>query len=207
MASRAITVFLLAVGLVTIAGCQKGARTHSAPSINASSAGSGAIAQYDANKDGKINGAELDTAPALKAALAQIDKDKDGAITAEEISTRIKEWQESKWTVATINIVVQRNGKPLTDADVKLVPEKFLGDNLVAATGKTDRSGKVSPSVPLTQPGDLPGLAPGLYRMEVTKAGANIPAKYNTESTLGVEIAADAPWAIGMAKELRVNLK
>ena len=33
-----------------------------------------------------------------------------------------------------------------------------------------------------------PGLSPGFYRVEITKEGDNIPAKYNTATTLGLEI-------------------
>ena len=36
------------------------------------------------------------------------------------------------------------------------------------------------------------GLAAGLYRIRVTKAGASIPARYNTQSTLGREVLTDA---------------
>ena len=37
-----------------------------------------------------------------------------------------------------------------------------------------------------------PAWPPGWYRVEITKAGENIPAKYNTHTTLGQEIALDA---------------
>jgi hypothetical protein len=39
--------------------------------------------------------------------------------------------------------------------------------------------------VPTTGPDDPKGVAPGFYRIEITKAGDNIPAKYNSETTLG----------------------
>ena len=34
----------------------------------------------------------------------------------------------------------------------------------------------------------LPGLPPGVYRVAVTKDGVTIPARYNTETTLGCEV-------------------
>ena len=36
------------------------------------------------------------------------------------------------------------------------------------------------------------GVPPGFYRVQVTKSGENIPAKYNRETTLGHEVARDA---------------
>jgi hypothetical protein len=35
-------------------------------------------------------------------------------------------------------------------------------------------------------------VAPGFYHVEVTKSGENIPAKYNSATTLGQEVAMDA---------------
>jgi len=36
------------------------------------------------------------------------------------------------------------------------------------------------------------GVPLGFYRVEVSKAGENIPAKYNTDTTFGQEVAPDA---------------
>ena len=47
-------------------------------------------------------------------------------------------------------------------------------------------------SIELSDSGDPPGVAPGLYRVEITKEGANIPAKYNTETIYGQEVGLDA---------------
>lgn len=161
------------------------------PPIDPSSAGSQALAKYDANGDAKIAGAELDKAPALKAALAQIDATGDGAITADEISARVKSWQDSRVGRMGTQIRVLRNGKPLADATVTLVPEEFLGSGLERAVGRTDEMGAAFVSVPTTGPDDVTGVPPGFYRVEITK-GSEIPAKYNTATTLGQEIAQDA---------------
>jgi hypothetical protein len=73
------------------------------------------------------------------------------------------------------------------------VPESFLGDDIKTATGKTGDSGRAALTVPVTGPRDPPGAALGLYRVEITKTGDNIPAKYNSETTLGQEVALDSP--------------
>ena len=46
------------------------------------------------------------------------------------------------------------------------------------------------------------GLPPGFYRVEITKPGEKIPAKYNTSTMLGREIAMDA----GIEDEIRFDL-
>ena len=194
---------MLVLGLIVALGCTRGPSRLQPPSINASSAGSEAIAMYDADKDGKISGPELDKCPALKAAMAQIDKTGEGAITANMITERIKAWQNSKLGRTSLSCTVLHNGRPLSDAEVRFVPEKFLGENVKIAQGKTYQSGVAMISVETTDRSDSPGIGPGLYRVEITKAGKNIPAKYNTETTLGQEVALDAN---GIQDGIRINL-
>jgi hypothetical protein len=189
MSIREVAGCMLVLGLAAVVGCSRGPSRLNAPSIDASSAGSKAVEMY--GKDGKISGADLEKCPALKSALARIDTTGDGTITAAKITARIKVWQESKLARMSLTCSVMRNGSPLVGADVKFVPEKFLGEAIPTATGKTDQSGVAMMSVPTTDRSDPPGVAPGFYRIEVTKAGENIPAKYNTASTLGEEIFSD----------------
>jgi len=147
--------------------------------------------QYDTNKDGKISGAELDACPALKSGMENIDPSHEGTITAEKLTARIKAWQEYKIGRMGARCSVMRNGEPLANADVKFVPEKFLGASIPAAVGKTGTNGSAVMSVPLTDAKDLPGVVPGYYRVEITK-GSEIPAKYNTATIFGEEVAPDA---------------
>ncbi len=152
-------------------------------------AGRKAVEQFDANKDGKLSGAELDKCPGLKSAIENVDADGNGEITAQEISDRIQNWLDSKLGRMSFRLQVLHNGKPLEGAEVKYVPEKFLGESFITATGKTDNKGMVHISMPGFNP---PGIAPGFYRVEITKAGEKIPAKYNTKTIFGQEIALDA---------------
>jgi hypothetical protein len=80
----------------------------------------------------------------------------------------------------------------LAGAEIKFVPENFLGDNYQVATGKTDTGGIADMTVPGASPDQQSRVAAGLYRIEITKAGDNIPAKYNAKTILGREIALDA---------------
>ena len=69
-----------------------------------------ALELYDTDKNGFIDGAELDKVPGLKAALQQVDTNGDGKISADEIAARIQSWKDSKWGRAVINIMIQHNG-------------------------------------------------------------------------------------------------
>ena len=162
------------------------------PHIDAEAAGQRAIEMYDTNKDGKLSGEELDQCPGLKAAMGSVGG--GGGITAEAITARIAEWQRSRIGRIPAGCRVLHNGVPLKDADVKLVPEEFLGEGMkvAVATGKTDEGGSAELSVPTSgERTDPEGMPPGFYRVEITKTGLEIPAKYNTQTVLGTEIAYD----------------
>jgi hypothetical protein len=163
-----------------------------APSISAGAAGSEAVAQYDTNKDGAIAGNELDRCPALKNSLQAVDKNGDRRLTADEITNRISFWQQSGTGLMTISCTVMLDNAPATGAQVTLIPEPFLGSAIKRASGVTDSTGSVDLRV---EDSDLPGVALGFYRIEVSRKNAKgqetIPPRYNTKSELGQEVAPD----------------
>ena len=176
----------------------------SVPAIDAVAAGARAIELFDTNKDGKIDGAELDGCPGLKAAIDQIDPSGMREITADKIAARIKAWQDSKLARMTISCTVLHNGQPLEGTEVRFVPEKYLGDNIPVATGKTDQNGVAFLSIPTTGQTDPPGVPCGFYRVEISKPGVNIPAKFNTNTILGQEVALNAA---GIMEGIKFNLE
>ena len=184
---------LLAVGV----GCNRGPSRVKPPSIDASAAGAEAVKMYDKNGDGKISGVELDKCPSLKEAIALIDKSGTGEITADMITARIEDWQKTKVAAMPMSCRVYRNGQPFAGATVTFYPEKFLGPNLKPAKGTTNDNGAATISVDTTSSaGGTPvsaGIAPGFYRVVVTKEGMSIPAKYSSEAetVLGQEAARD----------------
>ena len=190
---RGMIGFVLAASVLMDAGCSRRLSRVYPPSIDASSAAAKAVEMYDADGNGAMSGAELDKCPGLKAALAKIDGSGQGKITAEKIAARIKQWQETGIGRMQLFCTVLRNGKPLAGAEVKFVPEKFLGDEIKTASGKTNSRGRAALSVATSSRADPPGVALGLYRVEISKAGESIPAKYNSETTLGQEVAVDCP--------------
>ena len=171
------------------------------PKIDAEEAGKEAIKMFDADKDGKISGEELWKCPGLKAAMSTVDPTGTGEVTAAMITDRIKAWQVSKLGRMSLRCMVTRNGEPLADAEVRFVPEKFLGDEMKTATGTTDQNGVAMLSIPVEK--GPPGVPPGFYRVEITKPDEKIPAKYNSDTIFGQEVAIDAE---GVRRGIRFDL-
>jgi hypothetical protein len=159
-------------------------------------AGKRAIELYDANKDGFLDANELEKVPGLKAAMRQVDCNGDGKISADEISARIDSWVASKCGRIGIKCKVAHKGTPLSGATVRFVPEEFLGSGMKTYEGTTNDSGTAAM---FAVGSSERGVSPGLYRVEITKAGERIPAKYNTETKLGQEVALDAAGIVGGA--------
>lgn len=203
----------LLTGAVALAasGCGRGPAAVRQPAIDADAAGRDALARYDTDGNGVIAGAELDAAPALKAALVRLDADKDGGVSAAEVAERVRAWKAMLTGLASVRCHVTLDGKPLAGARVVLEPEPFLGPHVKAASGETNPFGDVSPSV---APEDLPdptlpgGVHFGLYRVRISKQAdgrETIPARYNTETVIGQEIAYDDPGMI--ANDVRFTLE
>jgi len=196
MSQRIASVSVLVVVTAALAafGCFGGPSRVHPPGISASAAGSGAMEQYDTDQDGTVKGPELEKAPSLKAAIKQLDANSDGGVSADEVSDRVGKWQESKVGLMSLACTVKLNGKPLEGATVTFDPEKFLGTEVKPATGTTDKNGIANVSIEVEK-GEPGGVACGLYLVRISKqAGGTevIPAKYNTETTLGKEVALDA---------------
>jgi hypothetical protein len=189
MSYRIVAGALLAMTTLTVPlGCMREEASVLPPAIDAKAAGLRAIAMYDTNKDGQIDGAELDKSPALKDLAAKLNL-RDQGITADLVANRIQAWQQKRVGLIMTTCRVTLNGQPLGGAEIKFLAEKFLGDKFKIAAGKTDQAGIAMISVPIEGPQDPSGVPLGLYRIVVTKPGLEIPAKYSNEeqSVLGVE--------------------
>jgi hypothetical protein len=170
-------------------------------------AGAAAVDAYDTDGDGAIGGAELDHAPALRASLKQADADGDGLLTAAEIDKRIQSWRDSKIAEMTVMCEVLLDGSPLADVHVEFEPEPFLGSNLEPASTTTGEDGTAAVSMAAEHLSDprYAGVACGWYKIRVTSTDREIPARYNTETTLGCEVAEDAHW--GAQGRVLIELK
>jgi hypothetical protein len=76
------------------------------------------------------------------------------------------------------------------------VPEECFGDSITPAAGEISGGGAnvfIDPNLLPPEEANLLGVQPGIYKVKVTHPSIDIPAKYNTETTLGQEVAQDTP--------------
>jgi len=209
--SSRVLIFAGVSLLLTMPACNSGPSHIRPPSVSASGAADEAMELYDADADGFLAGPELDKVPGLKAAMDTLDADSDGKVSGDEIAARIEACQASGIGVALVLCTVKMDGQPLAGATVTFEPESFLGDAVLAGDGVTEITGMVKPRIPKEKRpvSDMPGgLQPGFYRIKVSKqvnGKETVPAMYNTESTLGQQIAVDDP-AVTTGR-LLLNLK
>ena len=162
--------------------------------VDPPAASQAAIEQYDTDGDGLLGSGELDAFPVARQNRQRYDGDGDGQISAAELEDRLTVIFDPQVALTTGICVVTMAGQPLEGATVRFVPEAFLGDALPAAAGTTDARGEAVLSLSAE---DLPEgapqvsglIRPGLYRVEITHPGREIPARYNRETTLGQEVS------------------
>jgi hypothetical protein len=148
-----------------------------------------AFAEYDRDKNGFLEGAELDACPALKGSLVGIDTNRDGKISKAELQTRFEAYKAANAGSVSVAVMITLDGASLGDATVQFVPEACMGSVIPEATGKTRANGTVGAFA--VDGKDYAGLQPGLYRIKVTRSdasGKSLPTRYNTKTTLGAEV-------------------
>jgi hypothetical protein len=183
--------------ITLVVGCSYQASRVQPVKISPSSASAAAIEMYDKDGDGAIAGEELNTVQGIKKHLALYDLDHDQRVTRDEITERLKVWDSNPAAIMGSSYVVYLDGKPLSGAMMTFVPEPYLGPNVKPATGLTTQIGLTRPS---HAPEDLPktangrsiyGMTSGTFKIEITHPSQKIPARYNTQTELGDEVAHD----------------
>jgi hypothetical protein len=191
------TLVLLLGSVTGLVGCSQRASRISPVDIDASSASSEAMELYDKNGDGALAGDELNAVPGIKKYLSKYDRDSDQRVTRDEIATRLGEWGSQKLALMGRSYIVTLDGRPLEGATVTLVPEAYMGDAVKPATGTTAFNGLTRMShadedLPKSANGrPIPGVKGGTFKIQVTHSSRKIPAKYNTATELGDEVAYD----------------
>ncbi len=186
-----------------LTGCGTSLPPAVVPDLPDASAAAKAMETLDTNHDGFLNDKELEKAPGLKAAIKEVDTDNDGKISQEEIAARIKLWAESGVGRMPITCRVRHKGEPLKGAKVTFLAEPFLGAALQSGSGSTDSAGMAVVSGPHEADPSVIGVSPGFYRVEITKEGEKIPAKYNSQTTLGAEAATGSQAERGLFIDLQ----
>jgi len=178
---------------VVIPGCSSGPARIKAPPIDATRAAAEAVQRCDRDHNGTVSPVEAAASPGLGAAFEHIDTDHDGSLSVEEIAARMTSWVAGGVGIVTQPLRVTFNGKPLAGGHVELVPEPYLAKWLKPAESDIAPNGICSPSLP---PADLPqglhrGMNCGFYTVRITHPELMVPARYNAESTLGIEVRPD----------------
>lgn len=184
------TLIVLVIGTSIFVGCDRGAPPVEAPPWDVEGITDKAMAQCDDNSDGLLTETELKNAPGLGYALPVLDTDGDKKLSRDEVRKRFQAYLDSKMGIQGFNcFVLLRNGRPLHDAEIRLVPEPFLEGIIEPAEGYIvdEQSGAADFTTPNED--NLFGVRSGMYRVEVTSPSIKIGKKYNEETILGVEIS------------------
>ena len=180
--------------LLCSVGCSMALPRVKPPAIDAAAAAHGALAAFDANHDGAISKAEAQAAcSGIADNWDRYDQDGDGSVTQAELESRFQKWTSGDTGLMNLRAEVTFRGKPLPDATVQLTPYEFLGPNVLPAEGVTDRYGYAFLAIPKDR---LPasqqathGMQVGLYRASITHPEQQLPAKFNAETTLAVDLS------------------
>jgi hypothetical protein len=158
------------------------------------------LAAFDKDNSGSLEPGEVNPAcPALHQAFAAIDGSRDRKLSAEELRKRVEAYAAVDSGTVSVGCIVTLDGAALEGATVTFVPEACMGEAVKPAVAKTNVVGHCDQFTIDGKPHR--GPAPGLYKIQVTKDGATIPARFNTQTTLGREVYPD-----GRSGEVAVEL-
>jgi hypothetical protein len=190
--------------LLIISGCSRGPGAIHVPDVDPAQAAESAMELYDKDHDGVLTEAELAACPGILGHLSTYDLDKSGSVSQEEIEKQIAELRSSRVGLTMLNVQLRMDGRPLKGAKVKMIPEPYLGEDVKVAWGTSNARGIATMDI---KDSDLPesdhgllGVHYGTFKLEVTHPDMQIPAKYNTQTTLGYETEKGNP-------SFNVNLK
>lgn len=164
-------------GLLLLCGCAE--PPVPAPTFSVPTATDAAIKDNDKNSDGQLDKTELASVPGLLVVLPRWDKNSDGKLSKDEVKDGLQAQADMKFPLVQFTCELKQGGSPVKAADVKFVPEGFMGPMFKPASGTTDEMGVAT----LTTPDEpLPGIRCGIYRVEVTRGG-------KPPVTLGYEVS------------------
>lgn len=184
-----VQISLALLGAVSI-GCGDAGRVEP-PEINPTVAGKAAIREYDSDGDQRISREESRQCPGIAdEAFGRYDANGDGHVTAQEITDRLQGMLDKNIGLVPAWCMVYLDGQPLRGAVVLLQPEIFLEGMIGEARGVTNARGMAHLNA-AEQEGDdpLPGVPPGIYRVQITHPEIDLPPRYNSSTTLGMEVA------------------
>jgi len=167
-------------------GCSNNPARVSIPDWDPPELADAVLGSLDKNGDGQVETGELTPAPGLASGARYIDGNGDGKITRDELVARFTKYRDRRLGLTAKELRVTYNGRPLVGAEVRLVPEFFLAGVIDPAAGTTEAGGLVRPSIANQS---TPLMRVGYYRVQVTSPRVNLPAKFNSATTVGIEVS------------------
>lgn len=188
---------VVGAGLCVWSGCSYQPAAVRPVEIDAAAAGNAAIKAHDNDGNGELSTEELAGIPAILKYRGLYDGDQNGSVSAAEIAARVRKWEADQLGMRELSAIVTLDGAPLAGAMVKFVPEPYLGANVKPASGETDQFGIAAIEMSAEDTPErfrktnIRGVTGGTFKVEVTHPKKNIPPKFNTQTTLGEEVAVD----------------
>lgn len=177
----------LLVAAALAGGCNRGPARIEAPDWDPPALAEQIISELDKGGDGQVNQQELSASPGLASGVRYLDRDQNGEVTAAEIEAQFAKYRDRRVGLRAPTFRLTYKGRPVPDAEVTFLPERYLEGVIEPAHGTTDVDGFFAPQ---TEGQDVPGARLGYYRVQVKSPQVKIPAKYSTEeSPLGANIS------------------
>lgn len=198
----------LSISCCLFLGCSGRPKRVKAPKVNPGRSADLAIETYDTNQDGQLDPEELLKCPGILGKFEIYDSDKSGGVSQGEIAERIGYRRERRVGLQRIQAKVQLNGRPLPGAEVVFEPEPYLGDEVKAAYGTTNKGGLAPMAIPDEELPEnqrgMKALHMGTYKVRITHPELDIPPKYNVDTELGYETEIGATYA---NFDLKMNMR
>jgi hypothetical protein len=194
--------WIVALGILGWGGCSTQPPRVAAPEIDPAQVARRALELYDRDQDGLLAGEELSNG--FREFVATADEDDDDKLSEAEIVKRLQEHVDDRVGLQDIGGIVSLNNRPLVGATVTFIPDAAFAGAITEASGVTDVAGFVQLR---HADSDLPGVKPGLYRIEVRQSDQGrerIPGRFHEQSTLGIEVGLNVSQG-GWKLDLRGN--
>jgi len=175
--------------LLFTAGCFHRPEKVAVPSFDPPAMASRALAEKDANHDEALSADEVRGWQGLRSVFKSIDKNSNGKLERSELEQHFADYAVGRIGLQSLTCFVYSGGTPVSDATVEFVPEPLFAEYIKPGRATTGRDGS-GPVLPTD--GGLPGMAPGMYRVTISKKNGDretIPKKFNSESELGFEVS------------------
>lgn len=193
-----IRVELISLLVLFVGGCSGGPERVKPPRIDVKLAANQAMEMYDTDDDGKLSVQELAKCPGVLISLERYDTNHDKTIDLGEFVQHLTDLLRDRSGATQLGVGVTFQGSPLADAKVVMEPEPYLGSEIQTAEGVTTSYGQAEMGMP---PDKAPAalrsmklIQYGTFKVRITHPKIKLPAKYNSETTLGYETIPGQPF-------------